>query len=366
MRLLVALVAIALSGCFGLPEGSADFGDQVTIEYVVLHGTTGAPILWSLEDVFSSGPDGFQEYDGASLQAAVRTALGAVPADLAPYFALGADGRPANVPVGSFDSAVIAGGHAASFSVSKSFSMGSGDSGLGFEVERGIVGMLPDEVRTIESGNDPTRGFSQEIERPRWLGNTESMLEMIERPLFEESLGAPTIGRTFQMTQSFDAEVINFTDTEVNVRLVIEESYPADIVGGLVVPRIVGDTFRLELVLTPGAEFNIASTPGQSAPLELSNGAYRSLRTDGDNVVWAFSASPAGTVGQPITVIVTLVEVTQGTVAGVDGSHGARQSAVMPSIIPELEGGHHADGDATAATEPETEPADHADDGHGH
>lgn len=58
LAFLAALALVAASGCFGLPEGSADVGDQVVVRYTAIDAATGATLRANQTASFTLGTGG--------------------------------------------------------------------------------------------------------------------------------------------------------------------------------------------------------------------------------------------------------------------------------------------------------------------
>ena len=185
----------------------------LTIQYVATD-PDGMPLVWSLDSVAMANTEA-ASYNGASLQGQVRARLGEIPAELSGFFTPQASGFIPPVPKADFDAAVAAAGLVERFHISKTFVLGSGDSGLGFDAERGMVGMMVNDTRTIHSEHDKSRDYSQIITRERWLGEAEPLSTTIEQATFEQNLGEPTVGQVFAYNNLFQAEVVSFDGTEV-------------------------------------------------------------------------------------------------------------------------------------------------------
>lgn len=363
---VVALLAIALSGCFGIPQGSADFGDTVAIDYVVVDPTTKAPLVWSLQTVPMVTIDGAQHYNGVALNNQLKTRLGNdIPARLQSVFVPTSTGGFEPVNKALFDGLVGEMGLLMSFSVSKEFVMGAGNSGLGFDVERGLIGLSVNDTKTIISEEDPSRGFSKMVRKPAELGGGDIM-RTIPRTQFQNSLGEPAVGMVFQLDQVVSAEVVSFTNTsvEAKVTLVDGEEFDAAIVGAKVVARVNPLTYQFILEPVEDQTFTIQANP-MGTPLDLAAGTYRSIGLEGTEAVWAFSSTPAVLVETPIEVHVKVTKVTIGRAVVPDGDYGVRTSPVLPHVEVidhhhhgETDDGHHAPTGAGA-------PA-HEDDGHAH
>ncbi len=358
---VVALLAIALSGCFGIPEGSADFGDKVTIQYVVLDPATQAPLAWSLQNVPVSDIDGHPHYNGVALNAQVNTRLGNdVPSQISSLFVATGQGGFQPVDKATFDGLVRDLGLLMSFGLNKEFIMGSGASGLGFDIERGLIGVSVNETTKIVSNDDPSRGFSSLVTRVAELGGGD-MMRSIPRTQFEGSLGTPTIGQVFQLDQVVSAEVTSFDNATVNTRVTLQdgEEFPADIVGSRVVARVGPVKYAFILEPVEGETFTINANP-TGTPLDLAAGTYRSVGVQGANAVWAFSATPAHLVDVPIEVHAKITKITRNDASVPEGEYGVRSSSVMPHV--EVINDHHH------GEEPAHVDAGHSDghdDGHG-
>ncbi len=353
---VVALLAIALSGCFGIPEGSADFGDTVAIDYVVVDPVNHAPLVWSLDTVPVTDVDGTPHYNGVALRSQVMTRLGgAAPAGITGFFVPVATGGYQAVDKASFDNRVMELGLMMSFAVSKEFVLGDGESGLGFDVERGLIGLGVNDTATIRSDDDPSRGFSKTVRKGAELGGGDVM-RSIPRAQFEGSLGAPSVGMIFQLDQVVSAEVISFDNDTVESRVTLQdgEDFDAAIVGSKVVARVGPTKYTFMLEPTEGETFSIQANP-LGTPLDLPAGTYKSIGVDGDQAVWAFSSTPAALVETPIQVhvLVTDVKVSKATVP--EGDYGVRTSPVLPHV--EVIRGHGAEPHGDAG---------HSDDGHSH
>lgn len=360
---VVALLVIALSGCFGIPQGSADFGDSVAIQYVVVDPATQTPLVWSLQTVPVVDIGGAPHYNGVALNSQVKVRLGNdVPAPLNSLFIPTSTGGFEAVHKATFDSAVRDLGLLMSFSVNKEFVMGAGTSGLGFDVERGLIGISVNETTTILSEDDPSRGFSTTVRRPAELGGGE-MMRSIPRGQFESSLGTPTVGMVFQLDQVVSAAVTSFDNTTVEAQVTLQdgEDFDAAIVGSKVVARVTPTTYTFILEPVDGQTFAVAANP-LGTPLDLAAGTYRSIGLQGTEAVWAFSSTPAALVEVPIEVHAKITKITSVQALVPTGDYGVRTSPVLPHV--ELIDSHHHEGEDDHQAAPQA-PA-HEDDGHTH
>ncbi len=328
MRLLfVAALALMMSGCFGVPAGSADLGDQVKFQYIVLDADTRQPIMWGLDNV----PSDEDEYNGMALQARVRAALNGTPADLAPFFIPAGNGME-SVPKAAFDQAVLNGGHAMALALNGAGTLGTGDTGLGADFERGLIGVQPGETVRIVSRDDASRDFVSKVRADKWVSEPQPIEQTIPRAAFEQNVGTPEVDQVFKFNNLFQAQVVSFDDSEVVADLLVTpgQEFDASIVGGNVVARVTEGMYQFELVLEPGAVFTLQSTPFNPAPLGLPDGTFRSIGTDGDEVVWDHTPVARALVGRDIEFHVTVEEVTPAALE-LGEDYGTRQSPVRKS-----------------------------------
>lgn len=349
--LLAAAMALLLSGCFGVPPGAAEFGDTVRIQYVAIDPDTREPLAWGLDNVPRTGANP-EEYNGLALQSRIRAAFDGIPAQLEPYFVSGAGGVEP-VPKAAFDQAIIDAGLAMELALNQELVLG--DVGpLGFELERELVGAQVNQTLRVISRDDPTRDFHERVTADKWISDLQPLDQTIPRNTFEQNLGTPEMGQVFQFNNLFEAEVTAIDDNEVQARLLVQpdQEFDASVVGGQVVARVLGDDYRFELVLVPGEVFTIQSSPFSPAPLGLEDGTYRSVGTEGDEVVWQYASAIGALVGRDVEFVVKVLEITSPADEVLGDDYGARRSPVLAPGGAFGDDGHHHD--------------DHGHDDHGH
>jgi hypothetical protein len=295
----LAAVAVAslllLSGCTGLPEGSANTGDRVTIRYSAVDAG-----------------------NGTSLREA-RTVT---------------------------------------------FILGSGESGLGLELEHAVRGRLPNETFTADVGTDRTREYSLAASADRELPPIQTQQE-VSRSDFESALQVDAEeGYEFPAYGGlYVARVTHVTNTSVTLEILAEDGERDSIpsVGATMVSRVEGSEIHRTLEAVEGARFvvypaSIYYTP----PLELPPGSYIVTGQTQDKLLFKRSTSiESDLIGKALRFTVTVVSITPAEPAESDddGNYGTRNSPQVlgdpGTVVLDQPGG------------PLPEP-DAADDGHGH
>lgn len=346
MRLLfVAALAVLMSGCFGVPPGAAEFGDTVSIQYVAIDADTREPVAWGLDNVPTTGADP-AEYNGLALQSRIRAAFDGIPNQLQTYFVDSGNGI-APVPKAAFDQAVVDAGLAMGLALNADLTLGQ-TGALGFDVEQHLVGAKVNQSLTIVSRDDASRDFNNEARADKWISDAQPLAQTIPRDTFEQNLGTPALNQTFQFNNLFEARITDISATEVTAVLLVEpdQEFDASVVGGNVVARVTDEDYRFELVLVPGETFTIQSSPFSPAPLGLSDGTYRSIGSEGDEVVWQYTSVVGNLVGRDIEFIIKVTDITEPAPQLLGDDYGARSSPVLaPGGFDELAAHEAADHD---------------------
>jgi FKBP-type peptidyl-prolyl cis-trans isomerase 2 len=249
--LLAALLAVG-SGCTGLPEGAADFGDTVTVRVAVM------------------------DANGTALRPE-RTAT----------FTLGSGGSGLGL---GFEREVrgLVQGENATFSVSD-------DPSLGFTTPKSV----PRHLQPITMRQDAPRSDFEASLGPASVGQ--------EFDAFYIYTGTVT---------GVTATRVNFTITtstlDANGQPTVQED--AVPVGATLVTTPDGTFLQRELRPIVGATFTInPPTPQQPAPLGLAPGTYRTLGATEDEIQYAYSSSGStDLIGRDLRFKVTVLRIVAG------------------------------------------------------
>lgn len=303
MRFLVilALSALALSGCTGIPAGAAGPGDFLTVTVTATDPTTGEALL-----------------DGVEVQLAML----------------------------------------------------SGNSGLGFDFERRLLGAAAgDQVRFDK---DPAVDYDQTV-RVESSFDPIPLVADIGRNQFEGVFGPATAGMEFAPDFSFYRYRVEAVDnTTVTYRILAEDGQRNDVpqVGAVLVTHVdeAADTMTQSLDPAVGTTFQIAPpTPyNPTTPLGLAPGSYVTLGATATQIEYGFANTQyPQLLGRAVHFQVEVIEIQQGlSVQDIpeDGNIGVRNSPVVDGVVdPEPDFGAYLDlGDDGGAGD------GHADDGHTH
>ncbi len=250
--LLAALAAIPLSGCLGLPEGSADSGYEVALQ--------------------------FRAFDADSGETLVSSATG--------------------------------------------FVIGSGDSGLGPQFERNIIGHKVNETFTFVINNEGPTRYPGEASVPRALSDVP-LVQQTSHSTFISFVGLqPDVGLVFPLAQDEHGNVllegrVLANDTQVSFRVLVEDGQeiPAPEIGAKVRYGVIGDNATRSLVSDVGAVFGIAvPAPGRPTLLGLQPGAYRSTGMSDTDLLFEFNSNYhyPQLLGRNVRYEVTLLGVAAG------------------------------------------------------
>lgn len=220
------------------------------------------------------------------------------------------------------------------------FVIGSGDSGLGAEVERAVIAQVPGETIRIQVELS-SRATADAVFGPFDLELSVPRLD------FERAIGAPSLNQTFQVS-FYDASVTAFDDAQVTYRVhaVDGQRDPVDFVGATLVTHVDGDQMTQELDPIVGATFTIQPSQTGETALGLAPGAYKSVGREGDQIVFDYIAGGnVDLIGVPVDLEVTVTSVRAANAAPPNLDNlGVR-------VSPQLGG---------------TPPEDHSDHGHTH
>lgn len=241
------------------------------------------------------------------------------------------------------------------------FVLGSGESDLGLDFERHLIGVPAGETVSFVSESDPSRDFTEQITTDRVFG-PHPLEVTVPRGDFTNFIGEPSLGQRFEVS-FYDAEVTQVTDTEVTYRVLAEDGQrdPVAFIGATLVTTLNDDdTMTQTLDPDVGATFDIAqpSPFNPNTPLGLAPGAYRTAGADGDQIVYDYDPGMHAAIrDRAVRFEVTITSVEPAASSGApDGDYGRRDS---PQLL----------GDPSAArntTDADHHDHGHADDGHTH
>ena len=263
------LVALSVSGCFGLPAGSAGTGDLVSIRYTATDLLTGETLRMNR---------------------------------------------------------------------SASFGIGSGDSGLGLQLERAVRGHVQGDSFDVVVKDDPSLDYSEEVFLNRSL---PSIPVHQNAPLaeFTEFVGEPYANRTFEAYGIYTGLVTAWDNDTVEFDIVAQDGQldPVPSVGAFLESHVVGGQVTRTLNPDVGATFTIAPAGfGGSTLLGLDPGSYKVLGAAGSQIKLSFSTGDQDLVGRDLVVHVTVVAVSaQAEPVPTGGNYGVRES-------PQVNGDPHA------------------------
>ncbi len=355
--LLPSLAILLLAGCIGIPEGTADVGDTVSVRFVAFHLETGEPLVWTLSQLpVITEKDNSTTYPAPALRSVLNQAFnGTVPEAYAELFT--ADGDPFNnVTVESVHTLIKHRGDEMHFARTLEFQVGAGQSGLGLEVERSVRALQPGTPKTVKSATDPSRTYYDTRETNSSIGPFE-LTRVISRAEFSRAGKPAEVGTQFAFNGLYDAEVTHVDDGSVTYRVLAENGRldPIPQLGILLETQTSGDQWTWRLRPDVGQTFVIQppSSLQQETPLGLDPGSYKTLGTHGDHVLYGYNPTLLPTLlDLPVLVMIEVTSVTEGSSTIPTEDFGTRQSPVVRSV-----GHSHAQADA---------PKTGHDDGHGH
>ena len=277
-----ALVAL-LSGCFGVPPGTADTGDGVRIRYSAYDLETGAALRQN------------------------QTAA---------------------------------------------FAVGSGDSGLGSQLERAMRGHKANDTFTVTVRDDPALDYTGLVEVNRTLGPIP-VVQSAPRRDFEQYVGEAFVGQTFPAYQIYTGVVSEVTNDTVHFRIEAEDGQedPVPTVGSVLVTHVGETELTRELRPEVGATF-VVSPPSQlqpSTPLGLEPGSYKVLGASETKLQFSRASGAPDLVGRDLRVEVTVLQVQEiAEPMPTSGNYGARDSPQVDGDPASLHGSPLPSGDGHA------------------
>ncbi|MGB1585989.1 MAG: hypothetical protein ACPHID_02955 [Thermoplasmatota archaeon] len=244
--------------------------------------------------------------------------------------------------------------------------IGKGQSGLGRDFERHLIGQPVGQTFTFDSEADPSRPYGAIISTGRDQlapGQAESSTDLAT---FQSVVGIdPVVGESFEFNGVFLAEVVALDGDSVTFRH-LDHTAALDSLGIIVVTTVEDGELLFDLQANPGVEFVIPE-PGpfsQGAPLEgLEPGMYRTRAMTETHILYDYSAQVINAdLNRPLRFEVTITDVIQGEPAGFsEGGFAARTSPVLladPAAVTLIHGAE------PVAAEDEHDNHDH--DGHSH
>ena len=203
------------------------------------------------------------------------------------------------------------------------FPLGSGESGLGPDVERSLVGMQVNETRTVRSPA-ANRGFDGKQHLNATLGHGPGTTT-VPTPTLRQAFGNITAGFSFSFNQYFNATVVSVGEAETTVRLVPNgQAQEVPDLGVRVRGIALGDQVALALEPMVGTTFRLLLAVDD---LGLPAGSYKVEGRDGDRIAFAYTPAALDLVGRDIEVTARLVSVAPGAVPDAGGNYGARRGA---------------------------------------
>ena len=215
------------------------------------------------------------------------------------------------------------------------FVAGSGESDLGFEFERRLVGAAEGFEGTFRISNDPSLAWGDEVSVEGVF--EDDLIGTIDTTQFEQFFGAPVVGETFNPQFSFYTFRVEAVENGTVTYRVMPEDGQEDAVphlGAVLVTEVDLDRDVMLQTLTAdvGATFEVQPpTPfNPNTPLGLAPGAYRAVGNEGNMIVYEYRApGHPGLIGRDVRIEVSVVTVTAGAgqaVEPVDGNVGVRTS----------------------------------------
>ena len=235
------------------------------------------------------------------------------------------------------------------------FAVGSGDSGLGSQLERAVRGHQANDTFTVEVRDDPSLDYSGIVEVNRSLAPIP-IVQSAPRSDFEQYVGPANVGQSFPAYGIYDGIVTEVTNDTVHFRIQAtdgqEDQVPS--VGSVLVTTVGETELHRELRPNVGATFAIAPpSPFQpSTPLGLEPGSYKVLEGTATKLQFSRAMGEPDLVGRDLRVEVTLLAVQHSEEAPpTSGNYGERSSpqvngdprSVLGSPLPGGEGDGHTD-----------------------
>lgn len=217
------------------------------------------------------------------------------------------------------------------------FALGSGESGLGLDVERALVGHRQNDTVEVRSSEAAARSYTQTLVLPPWFGEPPANHTVSISALHQDDiLLAIPVGGSAAVAAGLNATVIARDATTLVWQWDVREGQHfrvPDVEGVDYVFHPRGDRLNITLEGRSGAEFFIPAQPGlpdaavQTTVRGVGAGHYRVLASS-DGML-RFSYAPDTPLFQKaIRVQATLVQVhtPSGVPAPVGGNYGAHGS----------------------------------------
>jgi hypothetical protein len=242
------------------------------------------------------------------------------------------------------------------------FTVGSGGSGLGMDVERRLVGHRENDTFELESRDDASRQYYGEYTIDRYLEPFPAD-NVVDRETFTDGIGAPSVGMTFPIQQVYRARVTAFNETHVEYRFDYDDQpdeIDAPAFGVILVLYNDGDDVMRRLDPVVGATFSVRPPSPFSAPppFPLEPGSYQVTGATDEHVLLAYNPGQDPRFLVPdldISITITAHDAAARSNDPVDGNYAARDSPQVRGPRP----GVQASGD-------EESEDGHADDDHTH
>lgn len=252
------------------------------------------------------------------------------------------------------------------FSQGMNFDVGSGESGLGFEFERALIGKSDDYEGTIIIRDDPSVEWQGPVSAQARYESP--LVQQIPIQQFSQAFGTPVEGETFSPPNSFfDYQVVAVSGQTVSYKPLPEQGQRDEVptIGAFLVTSVEGDTLIQVLEPNVGATFRvIPPTPfNPNTPLGLAPGAYRTIGGDGASIQFEHShVSDPNLAGRDLSIEVRVRTVQSGgdpLLEPFEGNYGMRDSTTV-------NGRANPTPDFGPLSSESPSPADGSDDGHDH
>ncbi len=216
-----------------------------------------------------------------------------------------------------------------------SFAVGSGSSGLGADVERAVVGLLPNAT-TVVASPASARAYTAVREAPQEF-QRNAQVQTYNTTAFTQQVGTPVVGMTFPAF-GYNATMLLVTPQEVTFRLDAKDGARQDFpqYGLSVVYRSEGDQLLKVLEPMPGSTFSLFYENQIALQCFLPDGtlgacpvgSYEVLPAQGGHLRFGFFPGTDRTLlAKSLTFQLTLVSVKAGAPpASPAGAYGVRAS----------------------------------------
>lgn len=215
-----------------------------------------------------------------------------------------------------------------------SFTLGSGDSGLGLAFERAVRGQAAGTTFSFEVHGDSSLAFTDPVNIDRALSPIPRH-QSVPRSEFDATPFKPaTVGKEFDAYGIYKGVVTSVNETLVAFTVSAKseaQREPVPSVGAVLLTTMTDSHLLRSLEPTVGATFVIQppSPFNPSTPLGLTPGSYKVVGATATQLQYLHAQSTASDlIGKELRFTVTIDNVADSTgeVEPVDGNYGVRQS----------------------------------------